>query len=103
MNRHLYRIVFNKKRGLLMAVAECATGDGKSAGTGKRSSERASPASTLCATLRGVAFGLLLALGMAVQAIHEAALNEFGRGVRTLAGEADLRLVGGPGMPMNAA
>lgn len=35
-----------------------------------------------------------VALGMAVQAIHEAALNEFGRGVRTLAGEADLRLVG---------
>ena len=34
MNRHLYRIVFNKKRGLLMAVAECATGDGKTAGTG---------------------------------------------------------------------
>ena len=66
MNRHLYRIVFNKKRGLLMAVAECATGDGKSAGTGERSSERASPASTLCATLRGVAFGLFLALGMAV-------------------------------------
>jgi putative ABC transport system permease protein len=35
-----------------------------------------------------------VALGMAVQAIHEAALNEFGRGVRVLAGEADLRLVG---------
>lgn len=35
-----------------------------------------------------------VALGMAVQAIHEAALNEFGRGVRTLAGEADLRLLG---------
>jgi hypothetical protein len=27
-----------------------------------------------------------VALGMAVQAIHEAALNEFGRGVRVLAG-----------------
>jgi putative ABC transport system permease protein len=35
-----------------------------------------------------------VALGMAVQAIHEAALNEFGRGVRVLAGAADLRLVG---------
>ena len=35
-----------------------------------------------------------VALGMAVQAIHEAALNEFGRGVRVLAGTADLRLVG---------
>lgn len=41
-----------------------------------------------------VAIILGVALGMAVQAIHEAALNEFGRGVRVLAGEADLRLVG---------
>lgn len=41
-------------------------------------------------------FAIILgvALGMAVQAIHEAALNEFGRGVRVLAGAADLRLVG---------
>jgi putative ABC transport system permease protein len=41
-----------------------------------------------------IAIILGVALGMAVQAIHEAALNEFGRGVRTLAGEADLRIVG---------
>lgn len=35
-----------------------------------------------------------VALGMAVQAVHEAALSEFGRGLRTLSGEADLRVVG---------
>lgn len=35
-----------------------------------------------------------VALGMAVQAVHEAALNEFGRGLRTLTGEADLQVVG---------
>ena len=40
------------------------------------------------------AITLGIALGMAVQAIHEAALNEFDRGVRTLAGEADLRIQG---------
>ena len=41
-----------------------------------------------------LAITLGIALGMAVQAIHEAALNEFERGVRTLAGEADLRIQG---------
>lgn len=41
-----------------------------------------------------VAITLGVALGMAVQAIHTAALSEFGRGVRVLAGEADLRIVG---------
>jgi putative ABC transport system permease protein len=35
-----------------------------------------------------------VALGMAVQAVHEAALNEFGRGLRSLAGVADLQVVG---------
>ena len=33
MNKRFYRIVFNKKRGQLMAVAEVATADGKSRGT----------------------------------------------------------------------
>ena len=41
-----------------------------------------------------VAIVLGVALGMAVQAVHEAALNEFGRGLRALAGEADLQVVG---------
>jgi len=35
-----------------------------------------------------------VALGMAVQAVHQAALSEFGRGLRTLAGQADLQVVG---------
>jgi putative ABC transport system permease protein len=35
-----------------------------------------------------------VALGMAVQAVHEAALAEFGRGLRTMAGEADLQVLG---------
>ena len=41
-----------------------------------------------------VAIVLGVALGMAVQAVHEAALSEFGRGLRTLAGSADLQVVG---------
>ncbi len=41
-----------------------------------------------------VAIVLGVALGMAVQAVHEAALTEFGRGLRTLAGDADLHVVG---------
>ena len=41
-----------------------------------------------------VAIVLGVALGMAVQAVHEAALIEFGRGLRMLAGDADLHVVG---------
>ena len=41
-----------------------------------------------------IAIVLGVALGMAVQAVHEAALGEFGRGMRTLSGAADLQLVG---------
>ena len=35
-----------------------------------------------------------VALGMAVQAVHESALSEFGRGMRSIAGQADLLVVG---------
>lgn len=41
-----------------------------------------------------IAIVLGVALGMAVQAVHEAALAEFGRGLRTVAGAADLRVAG---------
>jgi len=41
-----------------------------------------------------IAIVLGVALGMAVQAVHEAALSEFGRGLRTLSGEADLQVNG---------
>ena len=42
----------------------------------------------------GAAIVLGVALGMAVQVVHQAALAEFGRGLRTLAGAADLQVVG---------
>ncbi|PKO31645.1 MAG: ABC transporter permease, partial [Betaproteobacteria bacterium HGW-Betaproteobacteria-7] len=41
-----------------------------------------------------LAIVLGVALGMAVQAVHQAALGEFDRGLRTLAGAADLQVVG---------
>ena len=40
------------------------------------------------------AIALGVALGMAVHAVHEAALSEFGRGMRTIAGAADLQVTG---------
>jgi len=58
MNKNLYRIVFNDKRGLLMAVAEFVRGEGKHAGD--RSATGCTP---LWATLKPLCFGLLLALG----------------------------------------
>lgn len=48
----------------------------------------------LATALSLVAIALGVALGLAVQLIHGAALDEFGRGVRLLAGEADLQVVG---------
>ncbi|HEX6734853.1 MAG TPA: ABC transporter permease, partial [Azonexus sp.] len=48
----------------------------------------------LATLLSGLAIVLGVALGMAVQAVHEAALAEFERGLRTLAGAADLQVVG---------
>lgn len=42
----------------------------------------------------GAAIVLGVALGMAVHVVHEAALAEFARGLRTLAGAADLQVVG---------
>lgn len=41
-----------------------------------------------------IAIVLGVALGMAVQAVHEAALSEFGHGLRSMAGQADLQVVG---------
>ena len=41
-----------------------------------------------------VAIVLGVALGMAVQAVHEAALSEFSRGLRSMSGGADLQVVG---------
>lgn len=41
-----------------------------------------------------IAIALGVALGMAVHVVHEAALSEFGRGLRSLSGTADLQVVG---------
>lgn len=48
----------------------------------------------LATSLSLLAIGLGVALGLAVQLIHTAAIDEFGRGMRLIAGEADLQLVG---------
>lgn len=48
----------------------------------------------LATALSLLAIALGVALGLAVQLIHAAALDEFGRGMRLLAGEADLQAVG---------
>ena len=49
----------------------------------------------LASALSLLAIALGVALGLAVQLIHGAALDEFGRGTRQLAGGADLQVVGG--------
>lgn len=49
----------------------------------------------LASALSLLAIALGVALGLAVQLIHGAALDEFGRGSRLLAGEADLQVIGG--------
>ncbi|MFD2426825.1 filamentous hemagglutinin N-terminal domain-containing protein [Ralstonia solanacearum] len=59
MNKHLYRIVFNKTRGLLMAVAENVASDGKQAGTSD-----APRAGGVLATVRPLCFSILLAFGL---------------------------------------
>jgi len=68
MNQQLYRLIFNKKRGQLMAVAETAVADGKSAGTtegtGAQRRDR-------WATLRPVALALMLACGLAAICLPE--------------------------------
>ena len=48
----------------------------------------------LATALSLLAIALGVALGLAVQLIHAAALDEFGRGMRLLSGEADLQVVG---------
>lgn len=48
----------------------------------------------LATSLSVLAIALGVALGLAVQLIHAEALNEFGRGMRVLSGEADLQVVG---------
>lgn len=48
----------------------------------------------LASALSLAAIALGVALGLAVQLIHRAALDEFGRGMRLVAGDADLQVLG---------
>lgn len=48
----------------------------------------------LATALSLLAIALGVALGLAVQIIHDAALEEFGKGVRRMSGSADLQVVG---------
>lgn len=59
MNKHLYRVVFNKTRGLLMAVAETVSSEGKQSGTSDAPS-----AHSVIARVRPLCFSILLALGL---------------------------------------
>lgn len=61
MNKHLYRIVFNKARGLLMVVAENVTRQVKAPGT--RSGPLAS-ATSCTVTLGALRFALMTAIGL---------------------------------------
>jgi filamentous hemagglutinin len=63
MNKNRYRLVFNKQRSMLMAVAECANGAHKAA-SGERAGGAAGSASrAIWATLRPMAWALLVAMG----------------------------------------
>jgi len=68
MNKNLYRLIFNKARGMLMAVPEIArsgrAGSSPSSGTGHTLSQ-------LIGKVKGLSFALLLALG-AVQPVQAA-------------------------------
>ncbi|MDR0775747.1 MAG: filamentous hemagglutinin N-terminal domain-containing protein, partial [Azonexus sp.] len=66
MNKQLFRIVFNKTRGLLMAVAENVTASGKQAGAGNAPGR----ARSLTLRLKGLRFSVLLALGMVGTVAH---------------------------------
>ena len=62
MNHQLYRLIFNKKRGQLMAVAETATSEGKSTGTTGGSSGQSA---ARWATLRSIGLAVMFAYGLA--------------------------------------
>jgi len=66
MNKTCYRIVFNKVRGLLMAVAETVTGQGKTKGeTSANASAPTSPSrGPLIATVCTLTFSVWAMLGM---------------------------------------
>lgn len=62
MNSHLYQVVFNRARGLQMAVAEHVASQGKQRGV--RAAARS--ACSLLATMRALDFSILVSFGMVV-------------------------------------
>ena len=66
MNKTCYRIVFNQARGLLMAVAETITGQGKTKGetSANASTPESSSSEPLIATVRTLTFSVWAMLGM---------------------------------------
>jgi len=63
MNKHLYRIVFNRSLGLFQVVAEIARSYGRN---GARNGHATAATSRFAATLGRLRFALMLALGQAV-------------------------------------
>ncbi|MCG1018703.1 MULTISPECIES: hemagglutinin repeat-containing protein [Burkholderiaceae] len=61
MNSHLYRVIFNRARGLQMAVAEHVASQRKQRGV-----RAARSACSLLATMRALDFSILVSLGMVV-------------------------------------
>lgn len=69
MNKHRYRIIFNKSRGVMMAVAEyvkshVGTASVDIAITDRRTTKSPVPANTAFATLKPLNFALMCALGL---------------------------------------
>ena len=64
MNKYLYRIVFNKTRGQLMAVAEDVASDGKAPGTSRAPNAMRNAAACVVAIVRPLQYSILLALGL---------------------------------------
>ncbi|HEY4542096.1 MAG TPA: ESPR-type extended signal peptide-containing protein, partial [Noviherbaspirillum sp.] len=62
MNKHLYRIVFNKTRGLLMAVSEIAKAGGKGKG-GPRGERGENASGVVLAKMHPLAFAAKVAAG----------------------------------------
>ena len=69
MNNHVYRLVFNRARGILMAVSEAVKSQGKStqetkaSATGITIGARAKSTGFMSLTIKPMAFSLLLVLG----------------------------------------
>ena len=70
MNKHRYRIVFNRTRGLLMAVAEHVASDGKARGTSRAPRLPGVCAGGVIATVRPLQYSMLLVWGLVSLTAH---------------------------------